>query len=134
MKPFPITLSISIGTKNHGVLETLTKIQFHHTNLNLTNLKFLTNWQAFHSIDWTWMWMWPRFSTLWFSFKLWFYVDSDIFTQFGPISRANIDFRAYRSWNWTLILDSHIPLMGNECEFKFFDLEPTIESKPTFET
>jgi len=24
-------------TKNHGILKTLTKIQFHHTNLNLSN-------------------------------------------------------------------------------------------------
>ena len=31
------------------------------------------------------------------------------------------------------ILDSHIPLMRNECEFKFFDLEPIIEPKPTRE-
>ena len=37
-------------TKNHGVLEILTKIQFHYTKLNLTNLKFLTNWQVFHSM------------------------------------------------------------------------------------
>jgi len=31
------------------------------------------------------------------------------------------------------ILGSHIPLMKNECEFNFFDLEPTIEPKPTLE-
>ena len=31
------------------------------------------------------------------------------------------------------ILDSHIPLMDHECELKFFDLEPTIESKLTLE-
>ena len=27
------------GNQDHGVLETLIKIQFHHTNLNLTNFK-----------------------------------------------------------------------------------------------
>jgi len=32
----------------------------------------------------------------------------------------------------SLILDSRIPLMKNEHEFKFFDLDPTIEPKPTF--
>jgi len=33
-------------TKNHGVLKTSTKIQFHHNILNLTNTKPLTNWQV----------------------------------------------------------------------------------------
>ena len=27
------------------------------------------------------------------------------------------------------ILDSHIPLMENECELKFFDLDPILEAK-----
>ena len=31
------------------------------------------------------------------------------------------------------ILDSHIPLMGKECEFYFFDLDSTIEPIPTLE-
>ena len=31
------------------------------------------------------------------------------------------------------ILDSHIPLMGKECEFQFFDLDLTLESKLTLE-
>ena len=43
------SLAIFIGTKNHGVLETLTMIQFPHTYLNLINLKLLTNWQVFTS-------------------------------------------------------------------------------------
>jgi len=38
--------SILIGMKNHGILKTLTKIQSHHTNLNLTNHNPLTNWQV----------------------------------------------------------------------------------------
>jgi len=42
--------SLLIGTKNLGVLETLIKTQFHHTNLNLTNFKPWTNWQVFHSM------------------------------------------------------------------------------------
>ena len=31
------------------------------------------------------------------------------------------------------ILDGHIPFMGKECEFHFFDLNPTIEPIPTLE-
>jgi len=46
--PFPIPLAILMGTKNHVVLDTLTKIQFHHI-LNLINPKPLTNWQVFTS-------------------------------------------------------------------------------------
>jgi len=42
-RPFPISLAILIGTKNHGVLKILIKIQFSHTNLKLTNPKPLTN-------------------------------------------------------------------------------------------
>jgi len=30
-----------------------------------------------------------------------------------------------------LILDSHIPLLGRECESQFFDLDPIIEPTPT---
>ena len=30
-------------------------------------------------------------------------------------------------------LDSHIPLMGEECEFQFFDLDLTLEPKQTLE-
>jgi len=31
------------------------------------------------------------------------------------------------------ILDSHVPLTRKECEFYFFDLDPTIEPIPTLE-
>ena len=31
----------------------------------------------------------------------------------------------------SLIMESHIPLMDHECKLRFFDLEPTIESKLT---
>ena len=31
------------------------------------------------------------------------------------------------------LLDSHISLMGKECEIKFFDLNSTLEPKPTIE-
>jgi len=36
--------------QGHGVLEILTKIQFHHNILNLINTNPLTNWQVFHSM------------------------------------------------------------------------------------
>jgi len=45
-----IALTILIGTKNHGIFETLTKSQFHHINLNLINFNPLTNWKVFHSV------------------------------------------------------------------------------------
>ena len=48
IRPFQIALAILIEIKNLGVLETLIKTQFHHTNLNLTNSKSWTNWQVFH--------------------------------------------------------------------------------------
>ena len=43
IRPFPIALAILMKTKNHGLLETSTKNQFHHTNLNLINFKPWTN-------------------------------------------------------------------------------------------
>jgi len=49
-RPFPIALVILIGTKNHSILETSTKIQFYHITLNLTNTKPLTNWQVLISM------------------------------------------------------------------------------------
>jgi len=33
----------------------------------------------------------------------------------------------------SLILQSHISLLENECELQFFDLDPTLESKSTLE-
>jgi len=46
----PIALTILVGTKNHCILETSTKIQFHHITLNLTSTKPLTNWKFFISM------------------------------------------------------------------------------------
>jgi len=120
-------LSNLIGTKNHGVLKTLIKIQFHRTNLNLTNPNF---WQIDKfSLQWdlTWLWMWTQFSTLWFSFKLWIYVDSVSLPNLDPISEPTlipvlIDYEIESP-----IVDSHIPLMDQECELKFIDLDPTLE-------
>ena len=47
----------------------------------------------------------------------WIYVDSGIFTQFGPISWANIYSRTHKSEIETPNLDSFISLIGKECEF-----------------
>ena len=33
-----------------------------------------------------------------------------------------------------LILDSYIPLLGNECELQFYDLDQTHEPTPTLES
>ena len=43
----PTLLSILMKTKNYGILKTLSKVQFHHKALNLTNINPLTNWQVF---------------------------------------------------------------------------------------
>ena len=43
----PDTSSHIDEIKNHGILKTLTKIQFHQKILNLTNINPLTNWQVF---------------------------------------------------------------------------------------
>ena len=42
---------LTILTKNHDILEILTKIQFHHIILNLTNIDPLTNWQVFMRLN-----------------------------------------------------------------------------------
>jgi len=89
-----------IGTKNHGVLKTLITIQFHLTNLNLTNLNPWTKWQVLLQWDWTWLWMWTRSSILWSSFKLWIYVDYGVLTQFGPNFWTNINSSTHILWNW----------------------------------
>ena len=39
----PDILAILMKTKNHGISKVLTKIQFYHKNLNLTNINPLTN-------------------------------------------------------------------------------------------
>ena len=53
-RPFLISLTLWIWPKNHGVLKVLTKIQFDHNHLNLTNIKTLrttlTIWQVSTSI------------------------------------------------------------------------------------
>ena len=44
---FATLLAILRKIKNHCILKTLTKVQFHHKTLNLTNINPLTNWQVF---------------------------------------------------------------------------------------
>ena len=46
----PDTSSHIDGNKNHGILKTMNKIQFHHKTLNLTDIKPLTNWKVFISM------------------------------------------------------------------------------------
>ena len=76
--------------------------------------------------------MWTQSPTLWFSFKLWIYIDSDI-PNLNPFSELALNSVLIDLENESPILDSHISLMRNEYEFKFFDLEPTIEPKSTLE-
>ena len=57
--------------------------------------------------------MWPRPLTLWFSFKFWIYVESDILTLFGPHFRANIDSETYKSWIWITYFRQSHSINGN---------------------
>ena len=101
VRPLPIALVILIKTKNHGVLKTLTKSQFHHINLNLTNINSLTKWQVFISMKLNLnMNVTPNYYFV-INSNFWIYIDFGIITQFGLISRVNIDSRTYRLWNWT---------------------------------
>ena len=119
-------------TKNHGILKTLTKIQFHHKTLNLTNINPLTNWQVFILM---------RLNLIMNvnpmpNFVIQFFIFESILT---PVFLPNLDQIAKPifipvSINLeieSLNLDSHIPLMEKEYEFQFFDLESTLESKST---
>ena len=121
-----------IGTNSHDILETSTKIQFHHNILNLTNPKLLTNLISFsfneieldfecepvsQPCDSV-----PIFESMLTLISL---TDLDPFPE-PTLILVSMDFETEPP-----ILDSHISLMGNECELQFFDLEPTIESKPT---
>ena len=78
--------------------------------------------------------MWHQFSVLRFSSTFWIYADSGILTRFGPNSKVNTDSYPYKAWSWTTILDSHILLLGNECELQFYDLDQTHEPTLTLET
>ena len=129
--PFLIALTILIGTKNLGILKTLIKTQFHYTNLSLTNSKPWTNWQVFHSMDWTWMWMWPRSPILWFSSHPRIYVDSGTLPNLDQFSEPTFIPVPIELEIESPILDSHIPLMEKECEFQFLDLDWTLELKLT---
>ena len=53
--------------------------------------------------------------------------DLDLIPK-STLTSVSIDFE-----NEPPILDSHIPLMGKECEFQFLDLDSTLESKLTLE-
>ena len=102
-------------TKNHEILKTLTKIQFHHTNLNLTNSNKLASFsfneielececdpnpQPCDSV--------PIFKSM---FTLVSLPNLHQFPEptFIPIP---IDLEIESP-----IFDSHIPLMEKECEF-----------------
>ena len=104
---WPTCLAVLIGIKNHGVLETWTKIQFHHNNWAwlIPNLEQIGKF-SFQE-NWTWIWMWPRSPTLWFNSNFWVYVDFSILTWFGCNSWTNIDSCTHRAWNWTTNLESH---------------------------
>ena len=50
-----------------------------------------------------------------------------------PISKTTLIPIPIELEHEPLILDSHIPLLENECEFQFYDLDQTYEPTPTLE-
>ena len=116
---WPFLILLAILMKNHGILEILTKIRFHHIILNLTNTNPLTNWQVFISMSWTWRWMWHKFSILWFSSTFWIYADSDILTRFGPIPKPTLIPIPIELEHEPLILNSHIHCWEMNVNFNF---------------
>jgi len=50
-----------------------------------------------------------------------------------PISEPTLILVPINLEHEPLILESHILLLKNECEFQFFDLDPTFEPNPTLE-
>ena len=51
----------------------------------------------------------------------------------GPISKPTLILIPIKFEHELLILDSHIPLLKNECELEFNDLDQTHEPTPTLE-
>ena len=102
--------------KNHGILEILTKIQFHQIILNLTNINTLTNWQVFNEIeleiecdtDFHYCDSVPPFESMLTSVSL---VDLD------PIPDPTLIHVLIEFEHEPPILDSRIPLLENECYF-----------------
>ena len=120
-------------TKNHGILNILIKIQFHHKTLNLTNINPLTYWQVFISVKLNLnmnvtlihnFMIIPKFESILTSVSL---PKLDPFFELTLIL-VSIDFEIEPP-----LLDSHISLMGKECEIEFFDLDSTLELKLTLE-
>ena len=67
------------------------------------------------------------------SFTFWIYVDSVSLPDLDPISKTTLILIPIELEHEWLILDSRIPLLGNECEFEFYDLDQTHEPTPTLE-
>ena len=105
----------------------------HHTYLNLTNYKPWTNWQVFHSMRLNLIMNVNPILNLVIQFPFWIYVESDILNWFGLILEPTLIIVSIDLKTEPLILDSHIPLMEKECKIKFFDLDSTLEPKPTLE-
>ena len=64
---------------------------------------------------------------LWFSSTFWIYADSDILTDLDPILKPTLILIPVELEHEPTILDSHIPLLENECELEFYDLDQTHE-------
>ena len=96
---------ILIWPKNYVVLKVLTKIQFHHNHLNLTNINHLrtvlTIWQVITSLK---LKLNMNATLRWFNSIFWINIESDIFTRFEPHFLVSIDSCTCKSWIWIINL------------------------------
>jgi len=97
-----ILLTILREIKNHGILETMTKISFHHKILNLINTNPLTNWQVFISMRLNLKMNVTSIFNVVIQFNFlnlyWLRYSYPIWTN----SETNLDSYPYRAWTWTI--------------------------------
>ena len=99
--------------KNHDVLETLTKIQFHHNILNLTNFKVLISFhfkkiELENECDPK-----PQLCDSVSIFESMLTLVS--LPDLDPIPEPTLIFIPINLEHGSLILDTHISVLGKEC-------------------
>jgi len=130
---FLIFLAILMETKNHGILKTMIKIQFHHKfwTWPIPNHwqigKFLFQW------DWTWRWC-DTNSQCCDSVSLFKSTLTPVsLSDLDPIPKPTLIPIPIELKHEPPILDSQVPPLGNECELQSYDLDQTHELTLTLE-
>ena len=120
--------------KNHGILKTLIKIQFHHKTFEHDQYQPIDKLVSFHfneielehecDSD-------PQLCDLISIFESMLTLVS--LPKLDPLPDPTLIPVSINFEIEPLLLDGHISLMGTECEIKFYDLDSTLEPKPTLE-